>query len=271
MSALGAIIGGASNVIGGLVDARTARSVAQKEQDTIREQTAANTALQKEFAQHGVAWKVQDAIEAGVHPLFALGASTSQFAPSPVIPMDGGRGGAGRAMGQAIRQVGATAEQYFAQQNLLKMQEATVEKDQAIADYYRSEAARNRQIPATKFPDAVVHSSYEGGMPTADSPTFHDVTKVQASPTYSRSSSDPQVAAGSAPFWRAFQLRKEGLMIDLPYSEEGPSESLQDLPLWMYPEVVRHNMTRYGANWLIDFLKAYPDSPMANWLRRPSE
>lgn len=40
-----------------------------------------NLEQQKEFAQHGISWKVQDAMGAGLHPLAALGAQTSSFSP----------------------------------------------------------------------------------------------------------------------------------------------------------------------------------------------
>lgn len=38
-----------------------------------------NMAMQKEFAQHGLRWRVDDAVAAGLHPLAALGASGSSF------------------------------------------------------------------------------------------------------------------------------------------------------------------------------------------------
>lgn len=37
--------------------------------------------LQKEFAQNGLRWKVEDAQRAGVHPLAALGATGAQYSP----------------------------------------------------------------------------------------------------------------------------------------------------------------------------------------------
>lgn len=40
--------------------------------------------LQREFAQNGIRWKVEDAKAAGIHPLYALGASTAQYAPVSV-------------------------------------------------------------------------------------------------------------------------------------------------------------------------------------------
>lgn len=35
----------------------------------------------KEFAQHGIQWKARDATAAGLHPLFAMGAGTSNYSP----------------------------------------------------------------------------------------------------------------------------------------------------------------------------------------------
>lgn len=43
-----------------------------------------NEALQREFAQQGLRWKVEDAKAAGVHPLAALGASTHSYSPVTV-------------------------------------------------------------------------------------------------------------------------------------------------------------------------------------------
>jgi len=44
-------------------------------------QNQQNIALQKEFAQQGIRWKVEDAKAAGIHPLYALGANTVGFSP----------------------------------------------------------------------------------------------------------------------------------------------------------------------------------------------
>ena len=40
-----------------------------------------NIKYQKQFAQHGIRWKVEDAKAAGLHPLYALGANTHSFTP----------------------------------------------------------------------------------------------------------------------------------------------------------------------------------------------
>lgn len=47
--------------------------------DTDRSAANRNVDLQREFAQQGIRWKVADAKAAGIHPLFALGASTTSF------------------------------------------------------------------------------------------------------------------------------------------------------------------------------------------------
>lgn len=56
-----------------------------------------NIAMQREFAQQGIRWKVADAKAAGVHPLFALGANTHSFAPVSV---------GSSSMGPALAQMG---------------------------------------------------------------------------------------------------------------------------------------------------------------------
>lgn len=47
-----------------------------------RELNKRNYEQQKEFAQHGIQWKVNDAKKAGISPEYALGASTYQASPS---------------------------------------------------------------------------------------------------------------------------------------------------------------------------------------------
>lgn len=60
-----------------------------------------NIAMQKEFAQSGIQWKVQDAIKAGLHPLAALGAQTSSFSPVSVGSTDFGT--MGQDLGRALK------------------------------------------------------------------------------------------------------------------------------------------------------------------------
>lgn len=69
----GPLISAGASLLGGLMG--------QKKAD---ETQARQEALQREFAQNGIQWKVADAKAAGIHPLYALGASTSSYAPISV-------------------------------------------------------------------------------------------------------------------------------------------------------------------------------------------
>lgn len=46
---------------------------------------AENIAMQKEFAKNGIRWRVEDAKNAGIHPLAALGASGAMYTPSSTV------------------------------------------------------------------------------------------------------------------------------------------------------------------------------------------
>lgn len=67
---LGSLIAGGASLLGGLLGRDDASDAAAK-----------NARMQKEFAQQGIRWKVADAKAAGIHPLAALGAQTTSFAP----------------------------------------------------------------------------------------------------------------------------------------------------------------------------------------------
>lgn len=64
------------------------RSFNYHQQRLAREAEDRSNALQKEFAQNGVSWRVQDAERAGIHPLYALGASGASY--SPAVSIGGG-------------------------------------------------------------------------------------------------------------------------------------------------------------------------------------
>lgn len=63
----------------------------------------ANYEMQKEFAMNGIRWKAEDARQAGIHPLAAMGAQGYQASPSHVSsPPDYSAGNAVRNFGQDI-------------------------------------------------------------------------------------------------------------------------------------------------------------------------
>lgn len=103
---IGDLISAGVNLVGGLMGRQSAR-----EANATNERMAAqNIALQKQFAQEGIRWKVDDAKAAGIHPLYALGANTTSFSPVSVGAVaDSSMPNAMAAMGQNLgRAVNAT-------------------------------------------------------------------------------------------------------------------------------------------------------------------
>jgi hypothetical protein len=123
LKAAAPIVGGALGFFG-----------SKKSSDATAEAARMNIAHQKEFAQKGIRWKVQDAKEAGLHPLAALGAQTGSFSPVSV----GDQGAAYKSAGQSI----SNAPLVYAQ---LKESQARQEKDHAQAEYYSAMAANQKQ------------------------------------------------------------------------------------------------------------------------------
>lgn len=74
---LGPLISAGANIVGGIIGSNNAK-------DTNRaaaEQAELNRQMQLQFAQNSIKWKVKDAQDAGIHPLYAVGAPTSTYSP----------------------------------------------------------------------------------------------------------------------------------------------------------------------------------------------
>lgn len=136
---------------------------------------AKNIALQREFAQHGIQWRVQDALAAGVHPMAALGGSGATFSPAAHVQggsinapqISGGGGGvsanitADSSMGNALSNMGqdisralsATqnaadrADSYTAASQVL-----TLDNQRLQNELLKSQIARLRQTPNPPMP-----------------------------------------------------------------------------------------------------------------------
>lgn len=118
----GALIGAGSSLLGGLLSNRANRRT-----------VAANAQAQREFAQQGVRWKVEDARAAGIHPLYALGAQTHSFSPIAVSDSMGpALASAGQDIGRAVQ---ATRTQ----------EERTDRLGDFIASQLERQASRDRQ------------------------------------------------------------------------------------------------------------------------------
>lgn len=86
-SMAGAAISGGLGLAGGMINASMSKTIAREQ---MRQQ--------KEFAQNGIQWKVEDAKKAGLHPLYAIGAQGATYTP---VSQDSS------SMGNAVADAGA--------------------------------------------------------------------------------------------------------------------------------------------------------------------
>ncbi len=83
----GSILSGLGSVVGGLFGS----SAAKKDRKA-----------QLAYAQNGIQWRVNDAKKAGIHPLYALGASTPSYTPVGSGGLANGIANAGNAIGAGV-------------------------------------------------------------------------------------------------------------------------------------------------------------------------
>lgn len=128
---LGALFGAAGSIAGSLLG--------KKSQD---KQAKQNLQAQKEFAQHGIRWKVADAKAAGLHPLAALGTQTASYTPVSVGDTYSNLGSAGQDIGRAIDSTRTHGERQESNGILGKL---AVERATLENDLIRSQINKNNQ------------------------------------------------------------------------------------------------------------------------------
>jgi len=105
------------------------------------EEARLNRDLQKEFAQNGVRWRVEDAKKAGIHPLAALGASGASYSPvsstfqSAPDPIASTMSSLGQNLSRSMMTTRTGPEK--------QMQQLQLENQQLQNDYLRSQIAMN--------------------------------------------------------------------------------------------------------------------------------
>lgn len=177
---LGALIGAGASLASSLLG-KSSSEKAQK----------ANVANQKEFAQKGIQWKVDDAKAAGVHPLYALGANTVSFSPTAVGQDFSSIASAGQDIGRAIDATG-TGDQRAQTHALTRLQLEGLGLDNDIkrAELASKLATVNGQSgPSYPSPGTVFGMDGQGDFPKSDAPgTLSFNTKREAidprSPSY---------------------------------------------------------------------------------------
>lgn len=132
---IGALLSAGTSLLGGLLGNSSAKKQA-KAQARAQEQEYKR---QKEFAQTGIQWKVQDATKAGIHPLYALGANTVSYAPQsvgggPADYMPEALASAGQNIGRAIDSGRSSNEKIQHRMNELAVQRAELENTKLASE-----------------------------------------------------------------------------------------------------------------------------------------
>lgn len=244
----GALIGAGANLLGGILGGKSRKREQQRQFN-----------FQREMAQHGVQWRVEDAKRSGVHPVYALGASLPSAAPISVGGGDDyGIAAAGQDIGRAVAAT-ETAEQREERALRIKVAESQIGENDARAGYYRFLASGGGARPTPAFPSVSSEgqsSPYiEVEMPKAvqippgneyNVPGAFDVVSPQASQQMSARSGAGYIGAGLSPGSKEYRLTKD-LAVLLPASNdlgealEPLSESLVMLYTWY-----RINVAHYG-------------------------
>lgn len=154
---IGPLLSAGASLLGGFLN-RKSSDKANAQQAAMAER---NIQMQKEFAQSGIRWKVADAKKAGIHPLYALGAQTTSFAPvSAGSHVDTSLGSAVAAAGQDVsRAMNATrtaperVDAYTKTVQDLSVQKLGLENELLASQVAKLKASINPPMPSLPIPE----------------------------------------------------------------------------------------------------------------------
>lgn len=215
-----------------------------------------NAALQREFAQYGIRWKVADAKAAGLHPLYAIGA-VSPSAQASYSSTDMGRSvsQAGSRVADHVRysreersRKAENAKRRLLMQDQLLLEQmkarSQINVDTAQANYYNALAASARADANNQADGA---TSIEG-IRSEDVPPPEGAYKPKAPEVTIASRKDKSTQAGpAAPAWMDVtviddeRVPKPLRTLKVPRSDEGPFEEfLEKLPVIAAANALRY-------------------------------
>lgn len=255
-------------------------------QDAANKRADQQEALQREFAQNGIRWRVADAKAAGVHPLYALGSGVTPYSPVATVGQDWGDtfGKAGQALGRAIT-AQETVDERQKRDLERRVAESQVDLNSAQAQFWRSQAANPvpaaNALPmagspwaeaagahaapyrAVEVPEAVELRGDSG-----DFPGRYNVVKPKPVEIESANPSAPWVMAGPPrPGWQRYRLT-QNMSALMPPSDEGWPEGLESLPFSMIPMWLMVNEDATPGFWRLAVQEFGMRSPVARWISR---
>lgn len=223
---LGPIIAAGASLLGGYLQ---------------NKQADKQSAQQKEFAQSGIQWKVEDAKKAGIAPLAALGANTISYTPQAVG--DSGVGAAGQDISRAIdatRSPGQRSDAYTRTAQMLELERGGLQND-----LLRSQIAKLNQ-PGHGNGLPVDSEGYTlAGQPNSGIPGV----LVQPSKTTTVTPGIPYEQAGTVPDVHFSRTATGGYA---PIPSAAIKQQIEDQMLpefgWAMRNMVRPSLTAGGAS-----------------------
>lgn len=248
----GAVIGAAISYLGARQANKKNIDLANRTNDTNIE--LANTAIQR---------RVADSQAAGVHPLYGIGANVQTpglATPQLTNELSG--------VGDMLQQHGDEIEaEFFPDSYHGLMQDIEMDTADSVRERARKEATiadqqttMNTELIEQMRLDTKLKREQLNAMTNKerakDLDAQLDAVEYLPDQVVSSRSGEDWIAAGEKPMWTEYRAGKDFKVI-LPYSQEGPSESLE-IPLAAQIVTVGFNVERYGPDWITKASKYFP-------------
>lgn len=256
---LPSLISGASGIVGNLLGNSAARKAA-----------AQQAALQKEFAQNGIRWKVADAKAAGLHPLAALGAQTTSYQPVSVQQDYSAFGSMGQDISRAMLASADAKERTAIQQEQMQMQREThaaninrVNAETALDEMRMREIASrvNRNASAQLGP--AFPSVRRGG-----TPNNYGSYVINPAEITSQNKSDISLTAGpDSPMWTNYRMFDGKYPFNVKLPSEQASESMESAGEIVAPILILGKNIPYLGRQVIEHARKLYGNKVADYLR----
>lgn len=238
----GGLMGAGSSIFGGLWGSNTQEKLTQKQIN-----------LQREFAQHGIQWRVEDAKRAGIHPAAALGAFPTSY--NPIVmedPLGRSISDAGQDISGAVSRMQSADDRLSTRlsQELIRSQ---IRENDMRALAIESDIKRKDMETGPNFP--MVQQDGSGQAPMYPIPPT-GYFKLDIPTRFNARTDDPSGEPGVSPAWEEVQF--PGFKMKLP-SGKGQSvfETWSEMPAYEKWGWIMHNAQTQGHGWLdkyIDFM-----------------
>lgn len=248
---IGSVIGAASSLFGG-----------KKARDSAADQAMANYLQQKEFAQHGIRWRVEDAKQAGLHPLYALQGAGATFTPNPIVTTEQG---AFESMGQNLSRAAKAAlsqRERTAADDLTEQQIRESKSREALnivqAQAVESKRRLDEQAQFTDFPGPGPFQHMEGQGTTEKAVEPRNTVipgQFQGKPHEILSPAAPgsnRLAGPAEARFKEAQVGGPGVKLLLPHQGGQFQEdmTLVDIPTWVAANIDAYGLNAFLGRWL---------------------